>query len=124
MTRIYGRTALAAVAAVLIGSAVPAFADPQHCPPGHEKKGWCNSHHSGWDDGRDEARAYREGYEEGRRDAIRYGERYYSDYDVIEDYGRYGLNPPPNGYYYARVDDDILMVQLATQVVTQLLSNN
>ena len=115
----------ALAAAFTLSLTAPAFADPKHCPPGHAKKGWCSNYdrgHDHWDDRRDEARAYEEGYREGRRDAIRYNGRYYEDYRVIEDYGRYNLSAPPNGYYYAEVDGDILMVQLATQVVTQLLN--
>ena len=117
-------SAFAAAATAFMVTAAPANADPKHCPPGHAKKGWCSPdrHHDRYEDRRDEARAYREGYREGRRDAIRYNGRTYTDYRVIDDYGRYGLNQPPNGYYYAEVDGDIMMVQLATQLVTQLLS--
>ena len=111
---------MAAVVAAFIGTAAPTFADPPFCPPGHAKKGEC-----GYDrnNDRDEARAYRDGYQDGKRDAIRYNGRDYTDYSVITDYGRYHLTPPPNGYYYAEVDDKVLMVSLATQVVTQLLTN-
>ena len=127
-------SAFAAAATAFMFTAAPANADPKHCPPGHAKKGWCSPHHDRYDkrdrhdrydryeDRRDEARAYRDGYREGRRDAIRYNGRTYTDYRVIDDYGRYGLNRPPNGYYYAEVDGDIMMVQLATQLVTQLFS--
>ena len=119
--------AIAAAFTVAVGA--PAFADPPHCPPGHAKKGWCGTSydrwdrrdHDRWDDRRDEERAYRQGYEEGRRDAIRYNGRTYTDYRVIDDYARYDLAPPPQGYYYAERNGDIMMVQLATQLVTQLL---
>lgn len=129
MTRIRKLSAMGAVAAAFAASAgAPAFADPPHCPPGHAKKGWCGPGwkargYDDWRDRRDEQRAYDEGYEDGQRDAIRYNGRYYDDYRVIRDYDRYGLNPPPNGYYYAEVDGDVMMVQLATQLVTELLSN-
>lgn len=122
----------AAAAAIAISTGATAMAQPKHCPPGHAKKGWCSPaydrgdyhrYHDRWDDRRDEARAYREGYREGRRDAIRYNGQYYDDYRVIDDYGRYDLAPPPNGYYYAEVDGDIMMVQLATQLVTELLGS-
>lgn len=133
MKRMMKYTGLGAVAAAFaLSAATPAFAKPPHCPPGHAKKGWCGP---GWKadgydkwrdrdhDRRDEQRAYNEGYEDGQRDAIRYNGRYYDDYTVIRDYDRYGLDRPPNGYYYAEVDGDVMMVQLATQLVTQLLSN-
>ncbi len=128
MKRSLKHTAFGTIAAALaLGAAMPASAKPPHCPPGHEKKGWCgdrhHDRHDSWDDRRDEARAYEEGYREGQRDAIRYNGRTYSDYRVIEDYDRYGLDRPPNGYYYADVDGDVMMVQVATQLVTQLLSS-
>ncbi|WP_182482226.1 RcnB family protein [Henriciella barbarensis] len=120
--------AYGAAAAAFAATATPAFADPQHCPPGHAKKGWCtpggdrSDYRDRYDDRRDEQRAYNEGYEDGQRDAIRYNGRTYNDYRVIRDYDRYGLNAPRDGYYYAEVDGDIVMVQLATQLVTQLLN--
>ncbi len=119
----------AAAAAFAVAAGAPAFADPPHCPPGHAKKGWCGpgwkaDGYDQWRQRSDEQRAYNEGYEDGRRDAIRYDGRYYDDYRVIRDYGRYGLNPPPSGHYYAEVDGDIMMVQLATQLVTELLTGH
>ena len=126
----YSAFGAAAAAFMATAGAPAASADPKHCPPGHAKKGWCSPHadrwdkrayEDRWDDRRDKARAYREGYREGRRDAIRYNGEYYTDYRVIDDYGRYDLAPPPAGYYYAERDGDIMMVQLATQLVTQLL---
>lgn len=127
MKNLMRNSAFAAVAAAFAATAAPAFADPSHCPPGHAKKGWCSPDRADYrdrdrfDDRRDEQRAYREGYEDGQRDAIRYNGRIYDDYRVIRDYDRYGLSAPRDGYYYAEVDGDIVMVQLATQLVTQLL---
>ena len=127
MKNLMRNSAFSAAAAAFIATAAPAFADPQHCPPGHAKKGWCTpgvdrAHdRDRYDDRRDEQRAYNEGYEAGQRDAIRYNGRSYSDYRVIRDYDRYGLSAPRDGYYYAEVDGDVVMVQLATQLVTQLL---
>ncbi len=105
---------------VMAGGAV-AHANPPHCPPGHEKKGWCSNDRTGWDDRRDEQRAYEEGYRDGKRDAIRYGDRSYTDYRVIRDYDRYGLNAPPQGYYYAEMDDDIVLVMAATQLIERFI---
>ncbi|WP_300378156.1 RcnB family protein [Henriciella sp.] len=132
MKHLVRNTAFGAIAAAFAATAgAPAFADPPHCPPGHAKKGWCGN---GWKadgydrwrdrdrDRRDERRAYEEGYEDGQRDAIRYNGRYYEDYRVIRDYDRYGLQPPPRGQYYAEVDGQVMMVELATQLVTQLLA--
>ena len=127
MKNLMRNSAFAAVATAFAATAAPAFADPSHCPPGHAKKGWGSPDRADYrdrdrfDDRRDEQRAYREGYEDGQRDAIRYNGRTYDDYRVIRDYDRYGLSAPRDGYYYAEVDGDIVMVQLATQLVTQLL---
>ena len=127
MKNLMQNSAFAAVATAFAASAAPAFADPQHCPPGHAKKGWCSPandrahHRDRWDDRRDEQRAYNEGYEDGQRDAIRYNGRDYYDYRMIRDYDHYGLNAPRTGYGYAEIDGDIVMVQLATQLVTELL---
>lgn len=128
MKHLIRNTAFGVVATAFAASAAPAFADPPHCPPGHAKKGWCGpgwkaDGYDQWRDRRDEQRAYQEGYEDGQRDAIRYNGRYYDDYRVIRDYDRYGLQPPPQGYYYAEADGNVMMVQLATQLVTELLSN-
>ena len=106
MKRIATLSALAAI--MTLTAAGPAFADH-----GHHK--WKKHKHHQAD------RAYEQGYRDGRHDAIRYRDRAYTDYYVIEDYHRYNLAPPPHGYYYARVDGDVVMVQLATQLVTQLL---
>lgn len=112
-----------AAAAAFAATATPAFADPQHCPPGHAKKGWCTPgvKHDRYDDRRDEQRAYNEGYEDGQRAALRYDGRDYYDYRMIRDYDRYGLSAPRAGYGYAEIDGDIVMVQLATQLITEFL---
>lgn len=112
-----------------------AFADPPHgCPPGLARQGRCDEHynrhrdrdrdrHDDWDDRRDEANAYRAGYEAGQRDAWRAGQRLSGDYQVINqyDYARYGLQAPPNGYYYAKVDEDVMLVSAATQIIRELI---
>lgn len=124
--KLFTKTAGAALLSLgmIGGTGAVAFADPPHCPPGHEKKGWCsNDRYDYRDDRRDEREAYRDGYEAGKRDAIRYGDRYYDDYRRIDDYRRYGLDAPPRGYYYAQVDnDEVVLVAAATQLITQFLS--
>ena len=42
-------------------------------------------------------------------------------YTVIRDYDRYSLNRPPEGYFYARVDQDVLLVAEATRKVADLV---
>lgn len=112
----------------MIGGMSAAYADPPHCPPGHAKKGWCDTERNydrrdDWRAAQEQREAYREGYEEGRRDAIRYGDRYYTDYRRITDYDRYGLSAPPSGHYYAQVDGDMVLVAAATQLITQFLTD-
>jgi Ni/Co efflux regulator RcnB len=40
---------------------------------------------------------------------------------VTRDYDRYHLHPPPRGYYYVEVDDRVLLVEAATQLVLEAL---
>ncbi len=120
MTKMFAASALSLG---LIGTSAPAFADPPHCPPGHEMQGRCDNDRQDWRDRNDERRAYQEGYEDGQRDAIRYGDRTYNDYRVIRDYDRYGLTPPPSGYYYAQVDDnEVVLVAAASQLIMEFLN--
>lgn len=118
---------------IAVAIAPAAIADPQHCPPGHEKQGKCDFGPKYEDrtqsdiffqDDRDSAeRAYRAGYEDGLREGYRAGQRLPRDaqYTIIRDYDRYGLNAPQNGYYYAQVDDEVLLVEAATRVIAQAL---
>ncbi|HAQ36680.1 MAG: hypothetical protein CMF74_10785 [Maricaulis sp.] len=109
-----------------------AFADPPRCPPGLARQGRCDEHFArhrnrdrddDWEDRRDEAEAYRAGYEDGQRDAWRAGDRLDGNYQVINryEYARYGLQAPPNGYYYAKVDENVLLVSAATQIIRELI---
>lgn len=43
--------------------------------------------------------------------------RYY-----VNDYWTYRLRPPPRGYYWVRVDNDVLLTAIATGVVVQVVS--
>lgn len=111
---------IAALSVVGAFGASAAMADPPHCPPGHAKKGQCYA----GNDYRANDRAYEQGYRDGQRDAEwRLGYRLpdHVRYDVIRDYDRYGFYEPPRGHYYARVDDDYLLVEAATQLVIDVL---
>jgi Ni/Co efflux regulator RcnB len=46
-----------------------------------------------------------------------YGPAYYVDYGV------YGLAPPPYGYRWVRVDNDVLLVAIATGIIADILSD-
>jgi len=41
---------------------------------------------------------------------------------LIRDYRHYGLQPPPNGYFYVRMDRDVLLVTEATRKVAELVT--
>jgi Ni/Co efflux regulator RcnB len=45
-------------------------------------------------------------------------DRYY-----VTDYGRYNLRPPPRGYRWVRVDNDIVLVALTTGLITEALQD-
>jgi Ni/Co efflux regulator RcnB len=53
-----------------------------------------------------------------------YGPGYAPTY-VVNDWGYYGLNQPPYGYYWRRSDaGDFLLVALATGIITDMILNH
>jgi len=85
-----------AAAAVLSLSALPAEAQPAHCPPGLAKKAVpCVPP--------GQARKF-----------LRVGDPLPRDHVVIEDYWRYGLERPVRGTRYVRVDDTFWRVAIET----------
>ncbi|MDO9471770.1 MAG: RcnB family protein [Caulobacter sp.] len=67
--------------------------------------------------------AYRPGYAAWRRGAYlppSYRDRGY----VVYDYGRYGLRPPPRGYYWYRDGNDYLLAALATGLILDVIINH
>jgi Ni/Co efflux regulator RcnB len=66
---------------------------------------------------------YRPGYAAWRRGAYlppSYRGRGY----VVYDYGRYGLRPPPRGYYWYRDGNDYLLAALATGLILDVIINH
>lgn len=55
-----------------------------------------------------------------------YGQRmpavYRSRAYVLNDYGRYGLRPPPRGYEYVRSGDDVILTAVATGLITAVIA--
>lgn len=47
---------------------------------------------------------------------------YYSPRYVIYDYPAYRLRPPPYGYHWVRVDNDVVLAAIATGVVLQVVN--
>lgn len=61
------------------------------------------------------------GYERGYRYSNYYGGRTY----VINDYDRYHVRRPPRGYHWVRDDrGNLIMVAIATGIITDLLLNH
>lgn len=48
---------------------------------------------------------------------------YHDDRYVVVDYGHYGLRPPPQGYHWVRVDNDVVLVAIASGVVADVMLN-
>ena len=82
------------------GPTVAHAAGPGHCPPGLAKKGCVPP---------------------GQAKKYSIGQPLNTYYTVIRDYDRYSLNRPPEGYFYARVDQDVLLVAEATRKVADLV---
>jgi Ni/Co efflux regulator RcnB len=70
-----------------------------------------NGRHEGW---------YKQSYRRGQRVPVVYLQpRYY-----VNDYGRYGLAPPPRGYRWVQpyqASQEYLLVQVATGLIAQVL---
>ena len=64
------------------------------------------------------APGFRPGYAAWRRGAY-----LPDDYrnDVVYDYGRYRLRPPPRGYHWVRVNQDYLLVAIATGLIFDII---
>jgi Ni/Co efflux regulator RcnB len=94
--------------------------DKSHGNSGHE------GHDNGQHHGRYKVGDYRhpKGYQHR---AWHKGERLPSTYRtkvyVVEDYPRYELRSPPRGYYWVRVDNDVVLAAIATGVVLEVVSD-
>lgn len=93
---------IACLLIVLLAPALPVVADPAFCPPGHAKKGWCD---------------------DGRRWHV--GDRVPEErIVVIHERDRRGLPRPSNGRVWVEVDDEVLLVALATGLVLDVWRRN
>jgi Ni/Co efflux regulator RcnB len=63
--------------------------------------------------------AYRPGYQAWRRGG--YLPPAYRGY-IVRDYGRYGLRPPPRGYYWYNVNGDYLLAAMATGLIFDIIT--
>jgi Ni/Co efflux regulator RcnB len=100
---------------------------PKHRGKGHGKHGRYD--HDDWDDRRDERRAYHQGVRDGRAQAHEEYRRYtrgeYLPYEyrreVLYDYRRYDLPPPPYGHHYVQAGGDTYLIQMATGLIMRAL---
>jgi Ni/Co efflux regulator RcnB len=47
---------------------------------------------------------------------------YYAPRYVVHNYGSYRLRPPPRGYHWVRVDNDVVLAAITTGVVMQVIN--
>ena len=100
-----------------------------------------NRHDHGWDDRRADRRdhSYDHRYD-SRYKVVRYsppkGYRYtrwhrgaylpaayYAPRYVVHNYSTYRLRPPPRGYHWVRVDNDVILAAIATGLVANVVSD-
>lgn len=95
--------AAAALAMAMTGSEPAAWAQPpgNHagCPPGLAKKGCVPP---------------------GQAKKYAIGQPLAAEYRCLDDWGRYDLSRPRDGYCYSRVDNDIVLIARATRNVIEL----
>lgn len=98
----FAKFVLPATAAMFaaLSIASPALADPRQCPPGHERKGWCEF-------GERNVTAR----DRDRDTVIDRGDR---DLVIIRSLDDYALPPLPAGERYAVIDNRILRVSSDT----------
>jgi Nickel/cobalt transporter regulator len=101
--RILGGALLATLTAFAVATTpLPASAGQKFCPPGLAKKKNCTppGQLKKWTKGR----------------ALPHD----IDYRPLSNWSDYDLSPPPSGYVYGQVDDDILLIRRATRLVVDV----
>jgi Ni/Co efflux regulator RcnB len=97
-----------------------------------------NGHDNGYSQGRDDRRDNDNRYDNNRHDngnhygqqkhAWKRGERlpvtYYQNRNYYVDYRRAHLRAPPRGYQWVQVDNNYVMVALATGLIASLIAHN
>ena len=90
----------AALPTTITGDAGAAWAQPGGCPPGLAKKG-CTP--------------------PGQKKKSAVGQPLAPDYGCVDDWGRYDLARPRDGYCYSRVYNEIVLIARATRNVIELV---
>lgn len=141
----------AALAGVLaLSVAAPAMAEDHHGGDRHfdsryydrnSSRHYDRDDHRGWDRGRRDWDGDHDGWRHEAYERERWDRRWEHEdwrrhrfcageylprtgYVVVNDYYRYRLPPPRRGHYYARVNDDVLLVAAATGLVVWALSGS
>jgi Ni/Co efflux regulator RcnB len=107
-----------ATAALSLLAAGPAMADPGHGKGHGNGQGYGPPHAQGRHDN---------GLHKGQYKRWARGERlpsYYLASPYYVDYHTYHLRPPPRGYRYVRVDEQVLLVALATGLIASIILNS
>ncbi len=83
------------LAAPLLAAPMVANSTPKHCPPGHAKKGRCKP-----------------------SERYRLSDRK-SDFRYVENFDRYGIARPRTGHVYIIIDEELFLINRATQEVIE-----
>jgi Ni/Co efflux regulator RcnB len=134
---------LVAVLAVSTLMGTVAMADSHKHDRSRDERAWNDRHHDRNDDrhrnDRDRHDRYYDHRYDGRYKVVRYsmphGYRHYAWYRgarlpaayyapryVVHNYGSYRLRPPPRGYHWVRVDNDVVLAAITTGVVMQVIN--
>jgi Ni/Co efflux regulator RcnB len=119
------------------------MADSHKHDRSRDERAWNDRHHDRHDDrhrnDRDRHDRYYDHRYDGRYKVVRYsmphGYRHYAWYRgarlpaayyapryVVHNYGSYRLRPPPRGYHWVRVDNDVVLAAITTGVVMQVIN--
>jgi len=93
---------------------------------GDNDRRWDRDHHRRWEGNRYRYRAparyvYPHGYASYRWNVGHRLPRSYYGSSYYVDYRPYGLAPPPYGYRYVRVDNDVVLVAIATGLISNII---
>ncbi|YBV95591.1 RcnB family protein [Phyllobacteriaceae bacterium JZ32] len=104
--------------ATLAPTAALAQYQPKHGYEHRVEKSWGKRH----DDRRDDRRDMRR--HDDRRHHWTRGRELPRSYrrHVVRDYGRYHLRKPPRGHQWVRVDNDYLLISIASGVISSIVS--
>jgi Ni/Co efflux regulator RcnB len=113
------RLLIATVALSLLGGTA-ASADPHGHGRGHDRDRYERDRHDGRHDNGNHYGQRKHRWARGERLPT----TYYRDRGYYVDYRRHHLRAPPRGYQWVRVDNDYVMVALATGLIASIIIAN